>query len=44
MAMLTETRLTKAIWIDGMHICQTMYQKKGGCLTGSTMNSHKRVK
>ena len=43
-AMLTETRLTKAIWIDSMHICQTMYQKKGGCLTGSTASSHKRVK
>ena len=43
-AMLTETRLTRPFWMDGMHVCQTMYQKKGGCLTASSMSSHRRVK
>jgi hypothetical protein len=43
-AMLTDTRLTRPFWMDGMHVCQTMYQKKGGCVTASTMESHRRVK
>ena len=43
-AMLTETRLTKPLWIDGLHMCQTMYQKKGGCVTASNVTGHKRVK
>ena len=43
-AMLTETRLNRTFRMDGMRVCQTCYQTKGGCLTASNMSSHRRVK
>ena len=43
-AMLTETRLTRPLKMAGLKVSQTMYQKKGGCVTASTMESHRRVK
>jgi len=43
-AMLTETRLNKTLSLDSMCTFQTTLNKKGGCLTASTLNSHKRVK
>ena len=43
-AMLTETRLNRTFRMDGMRVCQTCYQTKGGCLTASSMSSHRRVK
>ena len=42
--MLTETRLNRTFRMDGMRVCQTCYQTKGGCLTASSMSSHRRVK
>ena len=42
--MLTETRLTRPLKMTGLKVSQTMYQKKGGCVTASTMESHRRVK
>ena len=43
-AMLTETKLTKALKDKDLQCHQTTYKRNGGCLTASTFVGHKRVK
>ena len=43
-ALLTETKLTKALKDKDLQCHQTTYKRNGGCLTASSLNGHKRVK
>ena len=43
-AMLTETRLKHLFEADSMHVVQTSFDRKGGCVTAVAMDSHRIVK